>query len=569
MVLRPAARRRAAAGCAGRRDGRRDRQGGRRAGRGGAPGTHARRPARRHRGRRAHRWRRRRSSPSASRSGGRCSRCWRRPHRTSPTAVEALGTASVEWKLDGLRVQVHRDGDRVAVFTRNLNDITARVPEIVRVATELPVDRVVLDGEAIAVASDGRPRMFQETVAWRDRRTVTEAPAAVDDPALTPLDGSTAMSDGEAAADPDVAGLAVDPAGLRPFFFDCLHLDGRDLVDEPLGERLAALDVAAGPWRIPGEVTADPAAGQAVLDASLAAGHEGVVVKAIESAYQAGRRGKTWQKVKPVHTLDLVVLAAEWGHGRRTGWLSNLHLGARDPDHGDFVMVGKTFKGLTDELLRWQTERFQQLEERTEGHIVWVRPEQVVEIALDGVQVEHPLPRQGRPPLRPRRPLPPRQDAGRGRHHPGRPGDAAGLRIFPTRERATRANRSDFVGTEQGLERVGPRSTTDRWRWPDGASGAVRRLRRDRRVGRAGGGPAIARVRPGARPGDGDRHQPRGGEHPQGAVARPVAGDLPIRPGQRPRRCGGRGRGRRRGLQPRRRGVRLDRRARPPRPSTW
>jgi ATP-dependent DNA ligase len=303
------------------------------------------------------------------------------------TAVEALGTSSVEWKLDGLRIQVHRSGDRVAVFTRNLNVITDRVPEIVRVAAELPVDRVVLDGEAIAMAGDGRPRLFQETVAWRDRQVVSEAPAAVDDPALAPTAGGPdAPSDAEAAADPDLAGLAVDPAGLRPFFFDCLHLDGRDLVDAPLTERLRALDEASGPWRIPGEVTDDPAAGQAVLDAALAAGHEGVVVKAIDSPYQAGRRGKTWQKVKPVHTLDLVVLAAEWGHGRRTGWLSNLHLGARDPEGAGFVMVGKTFKGLTDELLRWQTERFQQLEERTEGHIVWVRPEQVVEIALDGVQ---------------------------------------------------------------------------------------------------------------------------------------------------------------------------------------
>src|SRR6185503_5175307 len=219
------------------------------------------------------------------------------------------------------------------------------------------VDRVVLDGEAIAMAEDGRPRLFQETVAWRDRQVVNEAPAAIDDPALAATAGGPdAPSAAEAAADPDLAGLAVDPAGLRPFFFDCLHLDGRDLVDAPLVERLQALDDASGPWRIPGEVTADPAAGQAVLDAALAAGHEGVVVKAIDSPYQAGRRGKTWQKVKPVHTLDLVVLAVEWGHGRRTGWLSNLHLGARDPDGrfgppGGFVMLGKTFKGMTDEML--------------------------------------------------------------------------------------------------------------------------------------------------------------------------------------------------------------------------
>ena len=179
---------------------------------------------------------------------------------------------------------------------------------------------------------------------------------------------------------------------MRPHFFDLVHVDGRDLVDEPLSVRRAELDRVAGPWRVPGTITDDPAEGEQVLVEALAAGHEGVVVKGTSSPYEAGRRGKAWRKVKPVHTLDLVVLAVEWGYGRRTGWLSNLHLGARADDGSGFVMVGKTFKGMTDELLRWQTERFLGLAEREEPWsgprtgVVWVRPEQVVEIGLDGVQ---------------------------------------------------------------------------------------------------------------------------------------------------------------------------------------
>ena len=273
-------------------------------------------------------------------------------------ALTDIGLAAVEWKLDGIRIQVHRNGGDVRVFTRNLNDITERVPGVVAATLALPADRLVLDGEAMAFDADGRPRLFQDTVAWRERP-----------------DGG----DGEAT-------------GLRPFFFDLLSRDGTDLIDEPLNVRRAALGELAGEWQVPGTVTADPAEGEAVLAESLAAGHEGVVVKAVDSTYEAGRRGKTWRKVKPVHTLDLVVLAAEWGHGRRTGWLSNLHLGARDPE-GGFVMVGKTFKGLTDEILAWQTERFLGLAEREEPWperpqtgTVYVRPEQVVEIAVDGVQ---------------------------------------------------------------------------------------------------------------------------------------------------------------------------------------
>jgi DNA ligase 1 len=268
--------------------------------------------------------------------------------------------ASVEWKLDGARIQVHRVGDDVRIFTRNLNDVTARLPGIAALARSLPAERLVLDGEAIGVGEDELPRMFQDTMSQFGRQ-----------------DGGTAA-----------AGIP----GLESRFFDILHVDGTDLVDLPLTERLAELERVAGPWRIPGVITDDPEAAQGVLDEALAAGHEGVMVKAASSTYLAGRRGGAWRKVKPVHTLDLVVLAAEWGSGRRRGWLSNLHLGARDPaaagaEGGDeFVMVGKTFKGLTDELLRWQTERFPEIATEQTEFAVFVRPEIVVEIALDGAQ---------------------------------------------------------------------------------------------------------------------------------------------------------------------------------------
>ena len=260
------------------------------------------------------------------------------------------GRASVEWKLDGARIQVHRRGEDVWVYTRNLNDITHRVPDVVALARSFPVESVVLDGESLMLDEDDRPRAFQDTMS----RFGADASRA------------------------DV---------LRAFFFDVLHVDGRDLVDEPFTVRLAELDRIVGRARVPGIVTDDPTAADGFAADALRAGHEGVMVKAVDSSYEAGRRGKSWVKVKPVRTLDLVVLGVEWGHGRRKGWLSNLHLGARDPDTGAFVMVGKTFKGLTDELLRWQTERFLSLERGREGIIVWVRPEQVVEIALDGAQV--------------------------------------------------------------------------------------------------------------------------------------------------------------------------------------
>ena len=256
----------------------------------------------------------------------------------------------VEYKLDGARIQVHRDGAEVRVFTRTLREVTAGVPELVDLVRGLPCRSVVLDGETLALTDDGRPRPFQETM--------TRFGAATPNELL-----------------------------LRPYFFDCLHLDGVDLLDEPLTERRAALARVAGPHVIPGVVRPDEVGAAALLDDALAAGHEGVLVKSLAAPYAAGRRGRAWQKVKPVHTLDLVVLAAEWGHGRRTGTLSNLHLGARDPDGGPPVMVGKTFKGLTDELLAWQTSAFQEIATARTDWVVRVRPEVVVEIALDGVQV--------------------------------------------------------------------------------------------------------------------------------------------------------------------------------------
>jgi DNA ligase-1 len=270
-------------------------------------------------------------------------------------ALDRLGTAAVEWKLDGVRVQVHRSGPEVHVFTRTLDDITDRVPELLDIALGLPVDAVVLDGEAIALDGEGRPRPFQVTASRVGSRS-------------------------------DV-GTARSSTPLTAFIFDVLHLDGADLLDLGGVERHAALArVVPERFRVPRLVTADVDAAQAFLSDALARGHEGVVVKALDVPYAAGRRGAGWVKVKPVHTLDLVVLAAEWGHGRRRGWLSNLHLGARDPHTGGFVMLGKTFKGLTDEMLRWQTERLRQLEVSTDGWQVTVRPELVVEVAFDGVQ---------------------------------------------------------------------------------------------------------------------------------------------------------------------------------------
>jgi DNA ligase-1 len=271
------------------------------------------------------------------------------PSASLDEAMEKVGEGLVDWKLDGARIQVHRDGDDVAIYSRSLDDLTARLPEVVAAARALPVTRAVLDGEAISLRADGRPEPFQVTSS----RIASGAP------------------------------------GVVPVLFDALHLDGEDLLDAPMARRAEALEAAVPDpdLRVARVRTGDPAVAQAHFDAALAAGHEGVVVKALDAPYAAGRRGAGWLKVKPRHTLDLVVLAAEWGHGRRRGWLSNLHLGARAGDGQEgFVMLGKTFKGLTDELLAWQTDKLKSLAVAEHGITVEVRPELVVEIAFDGVQ---------------------------------------------------------------------------------------------------------------------------------------------------------------------------------------
>jgi DNA ligase-1 len=280
--------------------------------------------------------------------------------QSAPTGTAALekigGPAAVEWKLDGVRVQAHRSGDQVGVFTRTLEDITEQVPELVEAMLGLPVSDIVLDGEVLALRPDGRPEPFQVTA-------------------------------GRVASRTDVAGLR-ESVPLSVFFFDALRVDGVDLLDLPSEERHAALARAVPAELItPRLMTADAEEGEAFFADAVRRGHEGVVVKAPQTPYAAGRRGAGWIKVKPRHTLDLVVLAAEWGSGRRQGWLSNLHLGALDPETGGFVRLGKTFKGLTDELLTWQTEQFLRLAEgSTEEWVVTVKPELVVEIAFDGVQ---------------------------------------------------------------------------------------------------------------------------------------------------------------------------------------
>lgn len=305
---------------------------------------------------------------------------------TVSEALAATGApAAVDAKLDGIRIQVHRSGDDVAVFTRSLDEITPRLPAVVAAVRALPVRELVLDGEAMALDAAGRPRPFQETSSRAATRGARRRVAAAVAGAAA---GGGHGEEGSAAELGAVEPGAAEPgAVLRPYFFDLLHLDGADLLDEPGTTRWAALAGALPPAVLVARTFVDDTEqAQAAFDAALAAGQEGVVVKALGAAYDAGRRGAAWVKVKPRHTLDLVVLAVEWGHGRRRGWLSNLHLGARDPVTGGFVMLGKTFKGLTDELLRWQTERFLGLATERDDWVVRVRPEQVVEIAFDGVQ---------------------------------------------------------------------------------------------------------------------------------------------------------------------------------------
>ena len=282
------------------------------------------------------------------------------PGSSLPEALAAMGTGvTVEHKLDGARIQVHRAGEQVRVWTRTLREVTDTVPELVAQVRTLPCRTAVLDGETLALDDDGRPRAFQDTMS-------------------------------RFGSDPTGRG-ADEAVVLSPFFFDLLHLDGRDLLDEPLDVRLDALagllaEERHAPLRMPGRRRPTPEQAEQVLADALGAGQEGVVVKDLTAPYAAGRRGKAWQKVKPVHTLDLVVIGVERGSGRRRGLLSNIHLGARDPDGGEPVMVGKTFKGMTDELLAWQTETFPRYARAEEPWGLVLRPEIVVEIALDGAQ---------------------------------------------------------------------------------------------------------------------------------------------------------------------------------------
>jgi ATP-dependent DNA ligase I len=271
-----------------------------------------------------------------------------------PDALARIRPAAVEWKLDGARLQLHRSGDEVRAFTRNLAEVTGRVPELVDAIRGLPLQDVILDGEAIALRRD-RPHAFQVTMGrFGTRLSVEELRKSVP---------------------------------LSVFFFDCLHMDGEDLIDRPASERFEVLDERLPEsLRVPRIVADGAEEAEAFLMEALDRGHEGVMVKALDAPYEAGRRGASWLKVKRAHTLDLVVLGAEWGHGRRKGWLSNLHLGARDPDTGGYVVLGKTFKGMTDEMLAWQTNRFQELETGRDAFTVYVRPELVVEVAFDGVQ---------------------------------------------------------------------------------------------------------------------------------------------------------------------------------------
>ncbi len=260
-----------------------------------------------------------------------------------------------EWKMDGARIQVHRRGPEVRIYTRALNEMSAAIPEIVAAVQALPVDEVVLDGEALGYTAAGRPQAFQTTMRRFGRRLNVQS--------------------------------LLEELPMRAFFFDCLLLEGRVLADLPMSERLAALDLAVPPGlRIPRLVAPEEPAAAEFYAAALAEGHEGVMAKSLSSVYEAGSRGANWFKIKRAHTLDLVILAAEWGSGRRVGKLSNLHLGAMDPATGNYVMLGKTFKGLTDEMLEWQTRELLARELRRDAMTVYVRPELVAEIAFSDLQ---------------------------------------------------------------------------------------------------------------------------------------------------------------------------------------
>jgi len=283
------------------------------------------------------------------------------PAETMAAALKTLGEAGLEYKLDGARVQIHKRGSELCIYSRRLNDVTASLPEIVEQVSALPASDLILDGEVIALRDDGRPLPFQVTMRRFGRKSY------------------------------DASVREQIPLSL--FLFDCLHRDGDDLIDRPVSERVAALEALDAPrLLVPRCVTGDPAQAHAFLRQALAEGHEGLMAKALNSSYAAGSRGADWLKIKQVHSLDLVVLAAEWGSGRRRGYLSNLHLGARDPETGGFVMLGKTFKGLTDKLLDWQTRALLDLETTRDRHTVYVEPRLVVEIALNDIQASPQYP---------------------------------------------------------------------------------------------------------------------------------------------------------------------------------
>ena len=280
---------------------------------------------------------------------------------SAPNVTAALiefgeGTvAAIEWKLDGARIQVHKQDDRIAIYTRSLNDVTNAVPEVVEAVRQLPARELILDGEVIALDRDERPLPFQVTMRRFGRRL-------------------------------DIASLQAE-LPVVPFFFDILRLDGDDLLDHPLADRLTRMEgILPASMRVPRIVTADPEEAKRFEASTLERGHEGLMAKALTAPYAAGRRGSAWLKIKTARTLDLVVIGVEWGSGRRKGWLSNIHLGARDPVNGGFVMLGKTFKGMTDEILEWQTKELLARETSRDGHIVYVRPELVVEVAFNDVQ---------------------------------------------------------------------------------------------------------------------------------------------------------------------------------------
>lgn len=277
------------------------------------------------------------------------------------TAIVQLGRAALEYKLDGARVQLHKEGDEVRVFTRRLHDVTAAVPELVAAARRWPAQRLILDGEAIALREDGRPQPFQITMRRFGRKR----------------DAQTLRAE----------------LPLQARYFDCLHVDGKDCIERSTEERFQMLrEAVPAPERIPRTIADSPAQAHDFYTRALAAGHEGIMAKALDLPYEAGNRGSGWLKVKRVHTLDLVVLAAEWGSGRRKGWLSNLHLGVRNPLDNTFVMLGKTFKGLTDKILQWQTRELLAREIGREEHVVHVRPELVVEIAFNDLQASSQYP---------------------------------------------------------------------------------------------------------------------------------------------------------------------------------